>query len=741
MTYDNLIYNNYFNNTANVEFDEFESALGTNIWNINKTAGTNIVGDPYIGGNFWAKPDRTAYSQISSDSDRDGIGDLRYNISENEFDYLPLVSLSIPEKPVFPIINQSDMNSSFDIIIVKDPSGLPEADFDADPVIGNAPLSVQFTDRSQNATEWYWDFDDGNTSSAQNPVNIFSKAGKYSVNLTVTDENGTSSSKTKEITVNMALTEEKNYPIADFDAYPTSGNAPLSVRFTDRSQNATGWHWDFDDGNTSTDKNPVNIFSKAGKYTVNLTVTNDNGTNSKTLDINVNEAPNEEEVLPESNFSAAPERGNVPLTVRFTDLSKNANEWHWNFDDGNISTARDLVYTYYTAGRYIVNLTVSNENGSNSKTMEITVSEAPIDEDILPVADFNAYPGSGNAPLSVQFTDNSQNATARSWDFNNDGITDNNSEAPVYVYTVPGVYTVNLTVNNANGMNSKTMTITVNEADNEEKILPEADFSAVPASGTAPLSVQFIDLSKNATGWNWNFNDGSTSTAENLTHTFYTAGRYTVNLTVINENGSNSKTLEITVNEALIEEKVLPVANFTVYPTSGNAPLSVQFTDLSQNAVSRSWDFNNDGTADSEDTSPVYTYTASGTYTANLTVSNSNGTANKSAIINVLDGSSGGSSSGDSSSGGSSSSSSSSGGGGGGAGGSPELQSNVEAKELSQTFISSGSSVRFDFPRNATSVRYITFNSKKTAGKTTTIVEMLKGKSSLVSATAFCGGL
>ncbi len=208
-------------------------------------------------------------------------------------------------------------------------------------------------------------------------------------------------------------------------------------------------------------------------------------------------------------------------------------------------------------------------------------------------------------------------------------------------------------------------------------------------------------------------------------HTYSKAGKYTVNLTVNNENGTDSKVLDITVQEAFIENKIFPVANFNAYPTSGNAPLSVQFTDSSQNATARRWDFNNDGTAVSSNINPVYTYTVPGTYTVNLTVSNTNGTASKTAIITVLEGSS--------SSGGSSHSSSGSSGGGGGAGGSPEPQSNVEVKELSQAFIASGNSVRFDFARNATSVVYITFNSKKTAGKTTTIVEILKGKSTLVS--------
>jgi YVTN family beta-propeller protein len=78
--------------------------------------------------------------------------------------------------------------------------------------------------------------------------------------------------------------------------------------------------------------------------------------------------------------------------------------------------------------------------------------------------------------------------------------------------------------------------------------------------------------------------------------------------------------------------------------------------------------------------------------------------------------------------------SSGSGGGGGGSGSiSPEPQSNVEAKELSQTFIVNGSSINFNFLQNATPIINLSFDSKKTAGKTTAIVEMLKNKSSLVS--------
>ena len=151
--------------------------------------------------------------------------------------------------------------------------------------------------------------------------------------------------------------------------------------------------------------------------------------------------------------------------------------------------------------------------------------------------------------------------------------------------------------------------------------------------------------------------------------------------------------------------------------------LSVLFTDLSQNATSRSWDIDNNGQVDSTDTNFIYVYTNAGTYTVNLTAGNENGTASKMITIDVQTENSDGSSG---------SSGSSGGGGGGGGGGSPELQSNVEAKELSQAFVTNGNKARFEFPRNTTCIVSVSFDAKKTFGKTTTIAELLKEKSSLV---------
>lgn len=83
---DNRIYNNYFNNTINVTVKNTNG----NSWNTTKISGTNILVGSYLGGNFWANLNGTGFSQISNDTDADGICDLPYNINGSDFDYLPL---------------------------------------------------------------------------------------------------------------------------------------------------------------------------------------------------------------------------------------------------------------------------------------------------------------------------------------------------------------------------------------------------------------------------------------------------------------------------------------------------------------------------------------------------------------------------------------------------------------------------------------------------------------------------
>jgi len=268
--------------------------------------------------------------------------------------------------------------------------------------------------------------------------------------------------------------------------------------------------------------------------------------------------------------------------------------------------------------------------------------------------------------------------------------------------------------------------------------LPQvAEFTANVTSGTAPLVVLFtasgIDVV--SASWLWDFGDGITSKNEmKATHTFTKPGTYDVTLKVTSATGNISidKLGYIKVTNSTTPDQGVPVANFSSSVIEGYAPLTVQFTDLSQNAVSRVWDFDSDGKADSSDPNPVYVYATPGTYSVNLTIYNANGFSYLINTITVLESNSSDDSNSNSDESSKSGGSKSSGSGGGG-GGSPEPAKNIEVKELSQVFITNGKEARFDFTKNATCVVSVNFDAKKTLGKTTTIVEMLKGKSSMVS--------
>lgn len=164
--------------------------------------------------------------------------------------------------------------------------------------------------------------------------------------------------------------------------------------------------------------------------------------------------------LPVASFVANVTEGAYPLDVQFTSSSTDAEAYQWNFGDGSDnSTLKDPVHTYSSTGLCAVALTVSNANGTSSLSMQINVTEQPVtDSDSKlkkPVADFRADIRKGMSPLSVQFTDASQHVpTAWSWDFG-DGSLISVEQDPAHIYNQPGNYTVNLTVSNEAGTDTK----------------------------------------------------------------------------------------------------------------------------------------------------------------------------------------------------------------------------------------------------------------------------------------------
>jgi PKD repeat protein len=289
------------------------------------------------------------------------------------------------------------------------------------------------------------------------------------------------------------------------------------------------------------------------------------------------------------------------LAVQFTDASTGAATWSWTFGDGTTSTTQNPSHTYTDAGTYNATLTVTNQGGSSSKLLPISVTISP------PVANFTATPTSGPVPLVVQFTDTSTGAASWSWTFG-DGTT-SAIQNPSHTYTNAGTYTATLTVTNPEGTSRKPLLIPVTLAP------PIADFTATPTTGTVPLTVQFTDASTGATSWSWVFGDGVYSTEQNPAHVYATAGTYTVVLTATNAGGSSVITKPGYISVAPPDF----YADFTVSPVEGTAPLTVKCNDKSiGNPTWFAYDFGDGVTISNPN--PIHSYALPGVYNITLTI-------------------------------------------------------------------------------------------------------------------------
>lgn len=320
------------------------------------------------------------------------------------------------------------------------------------------------------------------------------------------------------------------------------GLPPLLVNFTDLSTgNPDMWSWLFGDGGTSNLQHPSHTYS-TGNWTVNLTVSNSEGSNStgKYWYVQVGDPLI---VNFSANMTDVPCtfcQGLAPLNVSFTDLTDDTPvAWNWSFGDGNHSILQHPVnFTYNIPGLYNVSLEATNWYGSNSTTKYYMVEAG-----CVPDANFTANVTYGIAPLHVGFTDTSFAVpSVNTWDWSfGDGSANGTTKNPLHIFNARGNYTVNLTVTNFWGTDteSKTEYIRVGE-------VPVANFTADPRTGVENLIVNFTDHSTGYPNWwLWDLGNGFVDNkTSNLTfnHTYPNAGNFTIKLTVGNEFGTSSMT-------------------------------------------------------------------------------------------------------------------------------------------------------------------------------------------------------
>lgn len=183
-----------------------------------------------------------------------------------------------------------DGEYKYDAITVLSPLVAPVAAFTSDTATGGVPLTVQFTDQSTGGpTSWAWDFD-GDTvadSTDQHPSHTYVQGGYYSVTLQVSSDIGTDlETKTDYVYVGALtatyLKPSFRYVVAGGSA-GAAGPAPLAIAFTDTTR-ANGTYartWDFGDGETSSEANPVHVYESAGEYDVRLSVQSDTQTSTE----------------------------------------------------------------------------------------------------------------------------------------------------------------------------------------------------------------------------------------------------------------------------------------------------------------------------------------------------------------------------------------------------------------------------------------------------------------------------
>jgi PKD repeat protein len=251
----------------------------------------------------------------------------------------------------------------------------PLAQFTPLDPTGNAPFNVQFADTSLGQPNiWTWKFGDGNTSTIQNPSNIYTHSGVYLVNLTVERNLRTNTSINETVTVN---------PVADFTINPSPGNVSNTFQFNGTTTGAPviNYTWFFGDGAsqvqsvTGNQSNTTHSYSVANTYLTNLTVFGQMGTKSATVEKSL-------PVYPVAQFSA-PSNTVAGRQVQFTDtslgdiatVSTGPGSWLWNFGDGATSTVQNPTHIF-GPGRFTVTLMVT-KNGLSDTTSQLITCDSP----------------------------------------------------------------------------------------------------------------------------------------------------------------------------------------------------------------------------------------------------------------------------------------------------------------------------------------------------------------------------
>jgi PKD repeat protein len=456
------------------------------------------------------------------------------------------------------------------------------------------PVTVSFNDQSTGAAFWNWEFGDGNSSTLNLPTHVYTTPPSDSIRLTITDAYGCSDA--------MAIAPFPVYQ-AQANVDDPTGCIPHAVQFTDQSQQGIAWQWNFGDGTYSTSQNPQHTYSANGYYTVTLIVEfpgNCFDTVVYTDMIHVN--------TPVAAFHAPNAAGCSPTQVSFINTSSQADQFSWNFGDGNTSTLNNAQNIYYIPGTYTITLIASNNYGCGDTLIRPQYVSIPGTYTRFGISSTSICVGE-----PVFFSDSSINASVHSWDFGDGPVS--SQVQPSHTYAQAGQYTITLITWDSTGCSSAytyPQPITVHPKPDALATINDSAFCTYEP-------VAFVNESQGGFAYNWQFGDGTSSNMFSPDHLYTNSGVYTPVLEVITDMGCK----DTFVFSSPVEILMTPNAGFTV-PAQKLCPGSVLQMNNTSSALDSPvflWNF---GFTTSTQIHPTITVVP-GTHDITLFVSNANG--------------------------------------------------------------------------------------------------------------------
>ena len=417
-------------------------------------------------------------------------------------------------------------------------------------VAGNAPdvaLSVQrpcedaaaqFTDQSASANiiqQWDWNFGDGNSSAAQDPLHVYTDTGTYTVSLTVTTDVGCSN----DTTVQLRIYPAPDAAFAYSDTCERSGTSFFNQSIANVGS-ITETRWNFGVLSASDDTSdvplPVYTYGNSGIYEVRLIAGNTYGCSDTTSRIvTIKEGP-------VADFSYNKECLNDP--VQFVNLSGAAlpltiTSYKWKFTPVDSSVMISPRFTFTSMGAYPVTFTVGTNNGCFHSFTDTLVIDKFVNAGFTVPNDtlcrFQPY----------QYSDTSSEfntaITSWAWRFDNNGTS--TAEDPLFTFSEAGLQQVRLIVTSAdNCTDSAKITVRV-------KTPPVAGYTVNQQVGFPPLTVTFNNTSSaDVTDFQWTLGNGVTSDIPNPVTVYTDSGVYTATLIVTDGVGcSDTVSRNITV--------------------------------------------------------------------------------------------------------------------------------------------------------------------------------------------------